>query len=91
MVSVVLLAIICMAGISIAQVPDLVGNWSGQCDAYEDNVGFFEYSDGSFSINITEQKERIFAGFLLTKDKGGLDIKKTCLELSVRMALISIS
>ena len=73
---VVVLAVICMTGISGAEVPDLVGNWSGSYTGYGEDAGFVGEDSGSFFMNITEQKDRIFAGIILTKDEKGADIVK---------------
>jgi hypothetical protein len=61
-----LLASIFLAmGISAAQVPDLLGNWTAEWSSYDNGIGFSNSTDNeSLLISITEQKERIFAGNL---------------------------
>lgn len=61
-----LLASIFLAmGISAAQVPDLLGNWTAQWSSYDNGIGFSNSMENEgLLISITEQKERIFAGNL---------------------------
>ena len=51
-------------GISAAKVPDLQGNWTGSWSGYDDVKGYPNLSDGSMFFNVTEQKDRLFAGNL---------------------------
>ncbi len=74
-ISILVLAMI--VGLCAADVPDLVGNWTGPYVGYEDTVGFVEEGEGSFFLTITEQKDRVFAGYVLTTDEKGADIKKS--------------
>jgi hypothetical protein len=73
---VILVSCTCIIGTTLAEVPDMVGNWTGTCEGYMGDTGFVDYPLGSFSLNITEQKNLVFAGFFLTKDKAGAAIKK---------------
>ena len=56
-------------GISAAKVPDLQGNWTGSWSGYNDGKGDPNLSDGSMFFNVTEQKDRLFAGNLTIKQK----------------------
>jgi hypothetical protein len=56
-------------GISAAEVPDLQGNWTGSWSGYDDGKGYPNLSDGSMFFNVTEQKDRLFAGNLTIKMK----------------------
>ena len=56
-------------GISAAKVPDLQGNWTGSWSGYDDGKGYPNLSDGSMFFNVTEQKDRLFAGNLTIKQK----------------------
>jgi hypothetical protein len=56
-------------GISAAKVPDLQGNWTGSWSGYDDAKGYPNLSDGSMFFNVTEQKDRLFAGNLTIKQK----------------------
>lgn len=67
----------CTIGIAAADIPDLVGNWTGPNVGYEDYIGFVENNEGSFFLNITEQKDRIFAGFVVTTDSDREEVVKT--------------
>ncbi|VVB69428.1 Uncharacterised protein [uncultured archaeon] len=64
------------AGICAAEVPNLLGNWTGSWSAYETGWGYSE-STGNDSINIAvvEQKDRIFIGNLVLKAKNESDYK----------------
>lgn len=71
-----LLAVLCMIGMTVADIPDLVGNWSGSSIGYQEGIGLADYPDGTFSITITEQTDRVFTGYILTKDNSGADFHK---------------
>lgn len=60
----------------IADIPDLTGNWTGESYGYVSGTGFVDYPQGTLSLNITEQKDRVFAGFLLATDKEGKILEK---------------
>jgi hypothetical protein len=66
----VLLALLAM-GICAAQVPDLVGNWTGSQDAYIAENGVYRLSENeSTSLAITEQKDRLFTGYVTYPSNG---------------------
>jgi hypothetical protein len=51
------------AGICAAQIPDLIGNWTGLGTGYFAENGFYKLNEnGSVGYNITEQKGRLFTG-----------------------------
>lgn len=52
-----------MVGISTADIPDLVGNWTGPYVEYNAGQGFSEQEEGVYFINITEQQDRIIVGY----------------------------
>jgi hypothetical protein len=56
-------------GISAAKVPDLQGNWTGSWSGYDNGRGYPSLSDGSMFFNVTEQKDRLFAGNLTINQK----------------------
>jgi len=56
-------------GICAAEVPDLQGNWTGSWSGYDDAKGYPNLSDGSMFFNVTEQKDRLFAGNLTITQK----------------------
>jgi hypothetical protein len=66
----VLLALLAM-GICAAQVPDLVGNWTGSQNAYIAENGVYRLSENeSTSLAITEQKDRLFTGYVTYPSNG---------------------
>lgn len=56
-----LLALVFSAGICTAEVPNLVGNWSGSGMGYYKGA-IEKEENGSISLNITGQSGRIFMG-----------------------------
>jgi len=44
-------------------MPDLVGTWTGTTLGYVHGTGFTKYGNAPFSLVITEQQDRIFAGY----------------------------
>jgi hypothetical protein len=58
-------------GICTAQVPDLVGNWTGTQNAYIAENGFYNLSENeSTHMVITEQKDRLFTGYVTYPSNG---------------------
>ncbi|PWR70472.1 hypothetical protein DLD82_15480 [Methanospirillum stamsii] len=66
----VIIAIVSMAGMVMADIPDLVGNWTGPYSEYNGDTGFNEQETGFFFLNITEQKDRIIIGHTRFADTG---------------------
>ena len=64
-----LILVFLATGISAAKVPDLQGNWTGSYSGYDNGKGYPNLSDGSMFFNVTEQKDRLFAGNLTIKQK----------------------
>jgi hypothetical protein len=63
-------------GICAAEVPNLVGNWTGTSNGYLNENGVAKLSEnGSISLVITEQNDRLFAGNL-TYTLNGAEIVK---------------
>ncbi|MDD1728263.1 MAG: hypothetical protein LUQ50_04225 [Methanospirillum sp.] len=67
-------ALFCIVGITTADVPNLVGNWTGPYSEYNAKNGFSEQEGGFFFLNITEQNNRIFAGYSRYTDHNGTDV-----------------
>lgn len=66
----VLLSLLAM-GICTAQVPDLVGNWTGSQNAYIAENGVYRLSENeSTSLAITGQKDRLFTGYVTYPSNG---------------------
>ncbi len=49
-------------------IPDLVGNWTGTSTGYVQGTGFTDYPASTFSMKVTEQKDRIFTGEFIYAD-----------------------
>jgi hypothetical protein len=65
------LMILMTTGICTAQVPNLVGNWTGTQNAYIAENGVYKLSENeSTSLVITEQNGRLFTGYV-TYPSGG--------------------
>jgi hypothetical protein len=59
----IVLSIILTTGISAAQVPNLVGNWTGSENGYYGEAGIYKLSENtSVNMAIVEQKDRLFTG-----------------------------
>ena len=64
-----------LAGVTSADIPDLVGNWTGPYVEYISGQGFSEKDSGLFFLNITEQQERLFVGYSLFTESDGTEIR----------------
>jgi hypothetical protein len=63
--------ILTAAGICTAQVPDLVGNWTGSQNAYIAENGVYNLSENeSTHLAITEQNDRLFTGYVTYPSNG---------------------
>jgi hypothetical protein len=60
-------------GICAAEIPDLLGNWTGSAIGYVADDGSYNLSENNISFTIIEQNERLFAGNL-TYTLNGKDI-----------------
>ncbi|RQW81360.1 MAG: hypothetical protein EHM14_01320 [Methanothrix sp.] len=50
-------------GLSVAGIPDLVGNWTGSLKGYDENAGYMDINKtGNLNMVISEQKGQVFAG-----------------------------
>jgi len=50
-------------GISVAQIPYLVGNWTGSFEGYNKNAGYMDVNKtGNLIMIISEQKGQVFTG-----------------------------
>jgi hypothetical protein len=72
-----LLAIFFAAGVSTAEVPNLIGNWTGSWGGYVEGKGYSEMTkQESMIFAFTEQKGRIFAGNLTIKQENEPEINE---------------
>ena len=63
-------------GICAAEAPNLVGNWTGTSNGYFNEDGVAKLSEnGSVSLVITEQDDRLFAGNLTAMLNGAEIVK----------------
>jgi hypothetical protein len=51
-------------GLSIADIPNLVGNWTGSYEGYANDIGY-KNETGALTLVISEQKGRLFTGNLI--------------------------
>jgi len=74
--SVALLALIFWAmGVCAAEVPDLLGNWTGSGNGlYAEDGSTKPIENWSINLTIGEQKDRLFAGNLTYKDENETQI-----------------
>lgn len=49
---------------SAASVPDLRGTWTGTMLGYDEGSGFSDYGGATFTMNVSGQQGRLFAGEL---------------------------
>ena len=58
-------------GVCIAEVPDLLGNWTGSTTGYAAKDGFYKLMENdSISLAIVEQKDRLFTGNITYMQNG---------------------
>jgi hypothetical protein len=71
------LVVLLVTGIYAAEIPDLLGKWTGSWSGYDEGKGYSNSTTGG-TINYTfsEQKDRIFAGNLTIMLKDGTEIDK---------------
>lgn len=66
-----ILLILITTGICTAEVPNLVGNWTGSQNAYVAENGSYKLLENqSTSLVITEQKDRLFTGYVTYPSDG---------------------
>jgi hypothetical protein len=51
-------------------LPDLTGTWTGPMQGYDEGTGFSDYPALAVSMNVTEQRGRIFAGEFVFRANG---------------------
>ena len=56
-------------GLSMADIPNLVGNWTGSYEGYANGIGY-KNETGALSLVISEQKGRLFTGNLSELGQG---------------------
>jgi hypothetical protein len=64
--AVLMLAII---GLSFGNVPNIVGNWTGLGEGYQNGTGYLNKNEaGALTMMISEQKGRLFTGKFIIND-----------------------
>ena len=63
---------------AVADAPNLLGNWTGTMNAYENGVGYNDYAGNTMTMKVTEQKGRIFSGEFLFTNKSGILSTSRC-------------
>ncbi|MDD4447526.1 MAG: hypothetical protein PHN61_07600 [Methanothrix sp.] len=67
----IVLLILMTAGICMAEVPYLIGNWTGSQNTYVAENGSYKLLENeSTSLVITEQKDRLFTGYVTYTSDG---------------------
>jgi len=46
----------------VLAIPDIIGNWSGISTGYRETVSGYQVIQGTMTMNVTEQKDRLFKG-----------------------------
>ena len=46
----------------VLAIPDIIGNWSGNSTGYMENVSGYQVIQGTLTMQVTEQKDRLFKG-----------------------------
>jgi hypothetical protein len=55
-----------VVGLSLGSVPDLIGNWTGPGEGYQNGTGYLAKNEaGILTMMISEQKGRLFTGNLI--------------------------
>jgi len=63
-------------GVCTAEVPDLLGNWTGLGDgrSAEEDGSFQPYENWSLNATIGEQKGRLFSGYMTYMGENGTEV-----------------
>lgn len=55
--------LVATTGLSIAEIPKLVGNWTGSIKGYDENAGYMDINKtGNLNMMISEQRGQVFTG-----------------------------
>jgi hypothetical protein len=59
----VIATLLVTAGLSVSEIPNLVGNWTGSYAGFEKGTGYLEENKtGALNMIISDQKGRLFTG-----------------------------
>ncbi len=60
---VITVLLVATTGLSVAEIPNLVGNWTGSFKGYDENAGYMDINKtGNLNMIISEQKGQVFTG-----------------------------
>ena len=51
-------------------IPNMIGNWTGTTNGYIEGIGYSNYNNGTITMVITRQQDRIFSGTLIFTSNG---------------------
>lgn len=72
-----LVPILLVAGTCVAEIPDLLGKWTGLESLYGEVNGSTKLTENeSLNVTVTEQKNRLFTGNLTYKLENGTEISE---------------
>lgn len=61
-----ILGVLALVGLTVGNVPNLVGNWTGAGEGYQNGKGYLnEREAGVLTMMVSEQKGRLFTGSLI--------------------------
>lgn len=50
-------------GLSTAEIPNLIGNWTGSFQGYDKDAGYMDVNEtGNLIMTISDQRDRVFTG-----------------------------
>ncbi len=59
-------------GLSVAEIPNLVGNWTGTMAGYTEGLGYIELNASeAIKFVVSEQRDRLFTGQFIVKLQNG--------------------
>ncbi len=69
-----IMLVLLATGICAAEVPDLVGKWTGSWSGYDEGIGYSNFAErGTSNFTITDQRDRVFNGNLTISLKNGTE------------------
>ena len=55
---------------TLSAIPNMVGNWTGTANGYIEGIGYSNYQNGTITMVVTQQQDRIFSGTLIFSSNG---------------------
>ena len=50
---------------TLSAIPNMIGNWTGTANGYTEGIGYSNYQNGTITMVVTRQQDRIFSGTLV--------------------------